>query len=107
MRADVLRTGPGADPHNYVVLGGSTGEWAIAALKRFTRINLYARNFELFWIKMPNSTPALQQLKELAERHGLKPRVDSESRMTEESVRGALDILRGRRTAGKIVLSVC
>jgi hypothetical protein len=48
MRTDVFQTGPGANPHNYVVLGGSTGEWGIATLKRFTRVNLYARNFELF-----------------------------------------------------------
>ena len=56
---------------------------------------------------MQNSTLALQQLKELAEQHGLKPRVDNELHMAEESVRVALDMLRGRRTARKIVISVC
>jgi NADPH:quinone reductase-like Zn-dependent oxidoreductase len=108
MREEVLQTGPDADPHNYVVLGGMTHEWAMSALKRFTRINVFGANFELFWIKMPNSTPALTILKELAEKDGssLKPKVDTEMEFTVENARKAFDTLRGRRTAGKIVLNV-
>eukprot|EP01052_Picozoa_sp_SAG31_P034431 SAG31_NODE_4024_length_3655_cov_1.557087_1_plen_231_part_00 len=34
MQPPALARGGGADSHNYVVLGGATGEWALSALKR-------------------------------------------------------------------------
>jgi NADPH:quinone reductase-like Zn-dependent oxidoreductase len=104
MKDDVLNTG--GDKHNYIVLGGHTSEWAQAALKRFTKINTFASNFELFWIKMPNSTPALELIRDLAENKGLKPKIDQTLEFTEENCRKVFDTLRGRRTAGKLVVSI-
>ncbi len=108
IRKQVLNTGRGADKHNYVVLGGASGEWGTALVKRFLKINLFPKNFELFWIKMPGSRPALEVLADLAECQGkgLRPKIDSLSDFSEENVRAAFETLRGRRTAGKIVLNI-
>ncbi|GMH67006.1 hypothetical protein TrLO_g5357 [Triparma laevis f. longispina] len=104
----VVKRGSGVDSHNYIVLGGASLEWTQAAIKRFTKLNIFAANFELFWIKMPGCTPALELIKELCDREGgggLKPNM-SESEFSEENTRKAFETLRGRRTAGKIVLNI-
>ena len=55
MGGGVVKMDAGSDGHNYVVLGGRSTEWLTAGLLRFTRLNLFPSNFELFWIKMPGS----------------------------------------------------
>ena len=97
------------DVHNYVVLGGTPIEWTKAAIKRFTNLNFFSKSFELFWIKMPNSSPALYELKELAEREdgrNLRPKISQELDWSEENIRVAFDALRSRRATGKIVLKM-
>ncbi|GMH96343.1 hypothetical protein TrST_g1423 [Triparma strigata] len=108
MGPEVIKSGKGVDAHNYIVLGGGSLEWIAAGLKRFTSLNCFARNFELFWIKMPGCTSALEFIKELCDIDGgggLKPNM-TESDFTEENTRKAFETLRGRRTAGKIVLNI-
>ena len=87
LKGSVINTESGSDGHNYVVLGGRSGEWATAALKRFTGVNMFKSNFELFWIKMPSCQSALETLGQLADGKGLKPKVDLEMDFSEESCR--------------------
>ena len=58
----------------YVVLGGHPKEWIVAGVKRLTGIDFFAKNFELFWIKMPNSRRHLELLGSLVQRSRLCPR---------------------------------
>ena len=92
--------------HNYVVLGGTPFEWIKAAIKRVTPFNFFSKSFELFWIKMTNSTPALNLLKEMVDQNGLKPKVEQELDWSEDNVALAFEALRSRRTTGKIVLKM-
>jgi len=96
----------GADAHNYVVFGGTTGQWVKAAVKRFTGLNLFKRGFEIFWIKMPFSAGVLSDLAAWAAEGKVKPTVNTVLPFTEAGVQQAFEALRGRRTAGKIVLDV-
>ena len=114
MQPRVLRKGPGVDAHNYVVLGGATGSWATALVKRFLKINCFPKGFELFWIKMPGAHRVLAQLAALADAPDsdsnrpkpLRPKVDSRLAFSEVAAREAFEALRGRRTAGKIVMEI-
>ena len=112
MSPPVVATGRDADRHCYVVLGGATRHWAIALLKRFLGLNCFEAGFELFWIQMPGSRTVLQQLSAFAgaahEGHPrpLKPKIDTKAEFSEAAARRAFDALRGRRTAGKIVMEV-
>ena len=103
--------GKGTDGHNYVVLGGATSDWGKALLKRFFALNCFASGRELFWIKMPGSRGVLERLAAFADASAdaagpkpLKPKIDVQLPFSEESARKAFDTLRGRRTAGKIVM---
>ena len=127
----VRRGGAGVDAHNYVVLGGATGDWGLALVKRFVHLNLFSRGFELFWIKMPGASRTLRRLSEFADAPAdaataapdeaagapaaapaetpprpLTPRVETRLPFSEEGARQAFDALRSRRTAGKIVLEM-
>lgn len=112
MSPPVVAAGRGADGHCYVVLGGATGHWATALLKRFLGLNCFETGFELFWIKMPGSRAVLQQLTAFAgppvegRPRPLKPKIDTKAEFSEAAARQAFDALRGRRTAGKIVMEV-
>ena len=112
MSPPVVAAGRDADRHCYVVLGGATRHWAIALLKRFLGLNCFEAGFELFWIQMPGSRTVLQQLSAFAgaahEGHPrpLKPKIDTKAEFSEAAARRAFDALRGRRTAGKIVMEV-
>jgi len=106
MKDDVMNKSPSSNKHNYVVLGGQTKEWMQAGLKRFTRINAFAKDFELFWIKMPGSAPALNVIKDLCETKRMKPKVERSLAFTEDNARTIFESLRGRRTVGKAVIKV-
>jgi len=90
--------------HSYVVLGGASIEWFFAAVLRFTGLNFFRKGFELFWIKMPGAAVALERLTKLVENrsNGLRPKF-SQDAFTLANVRLSFDLLRGRRTAGKLV----
>jgi len=92
-------------PHNYVVLGGRTSDWALAALKRVTGFNFFRSGVELFWIIMPGATAALKLLHNMTENKGLRANVKMLP-FNEDGVRQAFEALRGRRTVGKLVLDV-
>ena len=116
----VIARGKGTDKHNYVVLGGATKHWAKAGFKRFTKVNAFEKGFELFWIKMPGSVGVLERLAAFAAEPAaggeaaaapsspkpLKPKVETRLQFGEAGARQAFDTLRGRRTAGKIVMEV-
>ena len=130
MAPPVIARGQGADGHNYVVLGGATRHWGIAGLKRFTGLNAFGKGFELFWIKMPGTgLGVLQQLAAFADAGNgaeagaaaegaegaaadsarprpLRPKVETKLEFSEAGARTAFDTLRGRRTAGKIVMEM-
>lgn len=65
----------GVDAHNYVVFGGEFIMWIRALVKRLLRITFFPRGFELFWIVMPKSRKYLQQLQDLCDNEGVRPRV--------------------------------
>ena len=95
----------------YVVLGGATWHWGLALVKRLLRLNCFERGFELFWIKMPGSRPVLEELAAMADAQpagGIKPLKAKTTvlNFSEAAAREALEMLRGRRTAGKVVLSM-
>ena len=94
------------DRHNYVVFGGATRHWALAALKRFTGLNCFGRGFELFWIRMPSTSRALARLAAWADDGTLRPTVSKTLPFDEAGVCGAFEALRSRRTAGKVVIEV-
>ena len=108
----IITSGRTADKHNYVVLGGATKHWGVALLKRFCKLNAFAKGFELFWIQMPGSKGVLQQLAAFADAPAdagtlpLKPKLDTRLEFSEASARQAFDLQRGRRTAGKIVMEM-
>ena len=88
------------------VFGGTTGQWLKAAVKRFTCLNLFKRGFELFWIKMPRSAPFLAELAAWADQGRLRPTVNTVHAFDDAGVQAAFEALRGRRTAGKIVMDL-
>lgn len=124
MSPPVIGRGKDFDGHNYVVLGGATRHWAKAGLKRFTSLNTFQSGFELFWIKMPGSVGVLKRLaafadaapvtstegsaaaEETAVLRPLRPKVETRLDFSEAGARTAFDTLRGRRTAGKIVMEM-
>ena len=106
---DVLKMKGAADPHNYVVFGGSSFNFLSAAVKRFLKINIFRRNFELFWIDMTNCRRCLKELQERCDESGLKPTVTKVLPFNEDGLREAFHDLdppkNERRSAiGKIVI---
>eukprot|EP01052_Picozoa_sp_SAG31_P034432 SAG31_NODE_4024_length_3655_cov_1.557087_2_plen_115_part_00 len=73
---------------------------------RFTRMNCFRTGFELFWIYMPTCGEPCTRMKEMADAGKLTPKVDKQLDFTEEGMREAFETLRGRRTAGKIVMKM-
>merc|ERR1719330_1917194 len=96
---------PGTDGHNYVVLGGRTGQWGLALIKRICRCNCFRKGFEVFWINMPKCQPSLERAAVLCGT-GLRASIQHVRPFSEESVRACFQDMRGRRVAGKVVLSM-
>lgn len=93
----------GVDPHNYVVLGGSPGQWLTAGVKRICGCNRFPSGFEVFWINMPKAQPALEKTRELCDA-GLRAHLAEVHEFSEEAVRTCFRDMRSRRVAGKLVL---
>jgi NADPH:quinone reductase-like Zn-dependent oxidoreductase len=117
----VLKQGAAAaDPHNYVVFGGSFRSFAAAALKRFAGINLFTSGFELFWINMMHSQRYLERLAAMAEgadglaRPGLaplRPKVERTLPLSSRGVQAAFEALHpppgaSRQVSGKLVVDL-
>ena len=100
----LLDRGPGAlDEHNYVTIGGKTGGWITAGVKRLTGVNLFKRGKELFWINFNRCAPDLKTLRALAEGEGsnggvraVKPAIERTVSLTDEGVREAFRMLHRR-----------
>ena len=103
-----------ADKHNYVTIGGRTGGWITAGLKRVTGVNLFKRGKELFWINFNQCAPDLRTLRALAEGEGsngggvraVKPAIERTVPLTDEGVREAFRALHGRRVRGKLAIEL-
>jgi len=110
----LLDRGPGAlDEHNYVTIGGKTGGWITAGVKRLTGVNLFKRGKELFWINFNRCAPDLKTLRALAEGEGsnggvraVKPAIERTVSLTDEGVREAFRMLHGRRVRGKLAIEL-
>ena len=111
----LLDHGPNAaDEHNYVTIGGRTGGWIVAGVKRVTGVNLFKRGKELFWINFNRCAPDLKTLRALAEGEGsngggvraVKPAIERTVSLTDEGVREAFRMLHGRRVRGKLAIEL-
>ena len=121
MEPAVIASGGTADAHNYIVLGGAVRDWARALTKRWLKLNLFPRGFELFWIRLPGAHGDLRELAAFADAppydapaaapaakplRPLRPSIAKRLPFSEASAREAFEMARGRRTAGKVVLEM-
>ena len=88
----------------YLRLGGNPNSWCAAGLKRVLGINLFGKDSELFWVRFPRSSEELRTLKLAVDEHNVKPYISEALSFNEENVARAFELLKGRRTRGKIVL---
>jgi len=90
----------------YVNLGGNTIDWFKAHLKRFFYVNIFPRNQELFWVRFPDSSKDLKDLKTMCECGKLKVKVGHIFPLNSESVQEAFRLQLSRHVAGKIVIDI-
>jgi len=93
----------------YVTIGGKTYQWIIAGLKRTVGLNLFSwftPGRELFWIRFPYSSEALQTLSEWANEGAIKPLVSQVCKFDSEGLQTAFSELHSRRVVGKVVIDV-
>jgi reticulon-4-interacting protein 1, mitochondrial len=90
----------------YLTLGGPTTAWLTAGIKRAFGWDLFPNDYELFWVRFPNSSHELQALKDATETVGVKIKVSHEYPFSEEGVRQAFEQLMSRRTVGKVVINI-
>ena len=111
----LVDTGPDADGHNYVTIGGKTGGWVTAGLKRMTGVDMFARGETLFWIDFNACAPDLKHLRSLADGGGsggvgscraVKPAIEKTVPLTDDGVREAFRLLHGRRVVGKLAIEL-
>ena len=111
----LVDTGPDADVHNYVTIGGKTGGWVTAGLKRMTGVDMFARGETLFWIDFNACAPDLKHLRSLADGGGsgrvgscraVKPAIEKTVPLTDDGVREAFRLLHGRRVVGKLAIEL-
>jgi len=95
------------DNYVYRRLGGPSTDWIRAGLERTTGLSCWKNGHEkLFWIRFPNTSHELLQLKEYADAGKLTPHVAHEYDFTEAGVRAAFDAILSRRTKGKVVVRI-
>ena len=90
----------------YVTIGGRPMDWAMAGLKRTVGLSLFPKDRELFWVRFPASTGALQKLNEMCDGGKLRPVIGAEVLLQDGQVRDAFASLHGRRTVGKLVIKL-
>ena len=90
----------------YVIVGGLKEDWIKAHVKRFLGVNLFEKGRSLHWVRFPNATPYLKQLKEIIEAGGLKPTIGQVFPLTSKGVQGAFNNIMTRRSVGKIVIDI-
>ena len=81
-------------------------DWAMAGLKRTVGLSLFPKDRELFWVRFPASTGALQKLNEMCDGGKLRPVIGAEVLLQDGQVRGAFASLHARRTVGKLVIKL-
>jgi NADPH:quinone reductase-like Zn-dependent oxidoreductase len=104
----------GVDAHNYVTIGSRPVGWVLAAIKRVTGVNLFARGRELFWIRFPGCASDLAELARVCDgdasasggRTSVAPAIEATLPLTSEGVAEAFRRLHSRRVRGKIVVEV-
>jgi NADPH:quinone reductase-like Zn-dependent oxidoreductase len=90
----------------YINLGGSPSAWFLAYLKRSLQLNLFPRQWELFWIKFEDCGTDLATIAQWCEEGKLKVHVSKVYGFTEDGVDEAFQALISRRTVGKLVVKV-
>lgn len=90
----------------YLFIGGQVGDWFLAHIKRFFKLNLFEKGRELFWIYLPNTRAKLAEIKDYCERNRLRTQIAEELPFTNEGVQSAFAMLMNRRTVGKVVINL-
>lgn len=94
-----------SEDYIYRRLGGPTTDWVRAGVERTTGFQWWPNRHEkLFWVRFPNSTTELQQIKNWVNDGKLRPRIDATYEFSEEGVKKAFDDLLSRRVQGKCVV---
>ena len=91
----------------YVHIGGYFSEWIVAHIKRHFGIDLFEKGTLLFWVRFPNSSDYLKELKKYCDEGKLKVKVSKTFPFTTEGVQNAFDYEMARRTVGKISIQIC
>jgi NADPH:quinone reductase-like Zn-dependent oxidoreductase len=100
---------PNSNGNFYITIGGVTWQWICAGLKRTVGVNLFnvfTPGRELFWIRFPYSTEALNTLTKWAEDGHLKPWIATKLPFTSQGIQEAFEALHSRRVVGKIVIGL-
>lgn len=93
----------------YITIGGKTHQWIAAGLKRTIGVNLFSwfsPKRELFWIRFPHSSEALQTLSAWADEGAVRPAVSEIVSFDDQGVRQAFASLHSRRVAGKVAIEI-
>ena len=90
----------------YLVIGGVFKDWVCAWIKRNFKINLFARGRLLFWVRFPYSTKYLESLTKIVQDGKLKVVVSSVLPFSEGGVQKGFQMLKSRKTKGKIVIKI-
>lgn len=90
----------------YLIIGGVFQDWVCAWIKRVFRINLFSRGRLLFWVRFPYSSKYLESLTKFVENGKLNIVVSTILPFTEEGIRKGFQILKSRKTKGKVVIKM-
>ena len=92
----LVNTGPDADGHNYVTVGGKTGGWITAGLKRMTGVDMFAR-----WSLADGVGSG-----GVGSCRAVKPAIEKTVPLTDDGVREAFRLLHWRRVVGKLAIEL-
>ncbi len=94
------------DSAKYITIGSKPTDWLRALTKRTIGWNLFGSRHELFWVRFPHSSEALQEIRQMVQDEKLEVRVSKRIPFTEEGLREGFEALHNRRVVGKIILEV-
>ena len=94
------------DSGSYLIIGGFTSDWIAAGIKRLTGLNLFSKGRELIWIKFENTSNDLANIARLFDQGAIKSRIFRHVEFSSDGIKEAFELLKGRRTVGKIVVDV-
>jgi NADPH:quinone reductase-like Zn-dependent oxidoreductase len=90
----------------YLTIGGVFKDWVCAWIKRVFKINLFARGKLLFWVRFPYSSGYLETLTKYVQNGKLKLTISSILPFSSEGIQKGFQMLKSRKTKGKIVIKI-